>query len=302
MNETTTRDVVMRWLDALAAGEFDTALACLDENIHWVNSPGKDGTTGGVPGLSAIVPWFGDFRTKAEVMATFGPYAAAQETLEYERLNVMFKDDQALVLVREKARVKATGQIYEIEFVQRYQVANGKIVLLRAYLDTCRMVAAFRGDMASRLLDAAHSGDVAAAAQILPFGADPNQADATTGDTALIIAAGLGHVEVVRRLLAHGAEPNLISRTSGDSALHAAARSGRTATLDALLGAGAMPNIQRPGTGETPLHEALKSGAGDCAARLIAAGANRDVVAFDGTRAGEAAADRDAAGPGQRRA
>lgn len=290
MSEAETEEVVMRWLGSLSAGDFDTALACLDDNIHWINSPGEDGKAGGVPGLSAIVPWFGDFRTKEAVVATFGPYAAAQETLEYERLNVMFKDDQALVLVREVARVRATGQVYDIEFIQRYQVADGKIVLLRAYLDTCRMTAAFRGDMASRVLDAARSGNIETAENVLPFGADPNQADSETGETALILAAGEGHVDMVRLLLAHGAAPNMISRGAGDTALHAAARAGKAAVLEVLLEAGALVNIQRPTTGETPLHEAVKAGAAACAGILMAAGANQDVVAFDGRRAAEMAA------------
>lgn len=287
MSDATTKEVVMRWLDALSAGDFDTALACLDDNIRWVNSPGEDGKPGGVPGLSAIVPWFGDFRTKAEVVATFGPYAEAQETLEYERLNMMFKDDQAMVLVREVARIKATGEVYEIEFVQRYQVAGGKIVLLRAYLDSCRMVAAFRGDMPARVLQAARSGDAQAIAWILPFGANPNQMDPDSGDPALIIAVRGGHVDVVNLLLSHGAEPNLIARKSGDTALHVAARSDNWAMLRVLLAAGALVNIQRPTTGETPLFDASAGGFTECVRLLLDNGANRDVVTFEGKRAAD---------------
>lgn len=287
MSDATTKKVVMRWLDALSTGDFDTALACLDDNIRWVNSPGEDGKPGGVPGLSAIVPWFGDFRTKAEVVATFGPYAEAQETLDYERLNMMFKDDQAMVLVREVARIKATGEVYEIEFVQRYQVVGDKIVLLRAYLDSCRMVAAFRGDMSTRILQAARSGDAKAIAQILPFGANPNQIDIESGDSALIIAVRSGDVDVVKLLLSHGAEPNLIGRKSGDTALHAAAGVGNLAMLRVLLTAGALVNIQRPTTGGTPLFDASAGRFTDCARLLLDNGANQDVETFDGKCAGD---------------
>jgi uncharacterized protein len=284
MNEATTREIVTRWFDALGAGDVKTAMACLDDNVRWINSPGADGKIGGVPGLSAIVPWFGDFSNKAEVMATFGPYGESQETLQYERLNMMFKDDQALVLVREVARIKATNMTYDIEFVQRYQVTDGRIVLLRAYLDTCRIVAAFRGDMPARLLSAARQGDTAVADQVLPFGANPNQVDPASAESVLMMAAEKDHIAMVLLLISYGAEPNLISRKSGNTALHNACRTGAAQSIKALLNAGAMVNIQRPTSGETPLHEALKNGFAACAEILLDAGAAKNVIAFDGKR------------------
>jgi ketosteroid isomerase-like protein len=280
MDEAETREVVMRWFDSLGAGDFEAAMECLDENIHWINSPGQDGQQGGVPGLSGIVPWFGDFRNKAEVMATFEPYAEAQETLKYERLNVMFKDDQALVVAHEVARIKATGEIYDIEFVQRYQVANGRIVLLRAYLDTCRLVSAFRGHLPARLLDAARSGDAGLVEQLLSNGANPNEADPASADSVLMIAAAESHANVVRALLAGGAEPNLVSRC-GNTALHAACGAERAEVVAALIEGGALVNIQQPGAGETPMHVAMKTGSSECGDLLVNAGANADITAFD---------------------
>jgi hypothetical protein len=266
-------------------------MACLDDNVHWINSPAEEGKPGGIPGLSAIIPWLGDFSNKADVMATFGPWAERQETLKYERLNMMFKDDQALVLVHETARIKATGLVYDIEFVQRIRVAGDVIVMLKAYWDTSRAVAAFRGDMPARLLDAARGGDADAAEMILPFGANPNQTDPVTTESALMIAAGAGHVKMMKTLLSHGAEPNLVSRKSGNTALHNACRTGKAESIKVLLEAGAFVDLQRPTTGETPLHEALKHGFPKCAEILIGAGANRNVVAFDGKRPADVAAE-----------
>ena len=111
MSEEATRAVVTRWFDALDAGDVDAAMACLDDNVRWINSPAEEGKPGGIPGLSAIIPWLGDFSNKADVIATFGPWGERQETVQYERLNMMFKDDQALVLVHEAARIRATGLI-----------------------------------------------------------------------------------------------------------------------------------------------------------------------------------------------
>jgi ketosteroid isomerase-like protein len=291
MSEEETRAVVSRWFDALDAGDVDTAMACLDDNVRWINSPAEEGKPGGIPGLSAIVPWLGDFSNKADVIATFGPWGERQETVKYERLNMMFKDDQALVLVHEAARIKATGLVYDIEFVQRIQVTGDVIVMLKAYWDTSKAIAAFRGDMPTRLLDAARHGNTGEAELVLPFGANPNQADPVSTETALMIAAENDHVEMVKMLLSYGAEPNLISRKSGNTALHNACRSGKPDSIKALLEAGAFANLQRPTTGETPLHEALKHGFPGCAEILIEAGANKDVIAFDGKRPADLAAE-----------
>jgi ketosteroid isomerase-like protein len=279
MSEEATKAVVSRWFAALDTGNVDAAMACLDDKVHWINSPGQPGKPGGVPGLSAIIPWLGDYTTKDQVIATFKPWGEQQATVRYERLNMMFKDDQAMVLVREAARVKATGLIYDIEFVQRIQVAGDRIVMLRAYWDTSQAIAAFRGDMPARLLAAARSGNTADADLILPFGANPNQTDPTSTDSALMIAAEGDHVEMVKLLLSHGAEPNLISRKTGDSALHRACQTGSARSVRELLQGGAFVNLRRPTTGETPLDEALKHGFAECADILMAAGAKKDAAA-----------------------
>lgn len=291
MSEEATRAVVSRWFGALDAGDLDAAMACLDNNVRWVNSPAEEGKRGGIPSLSAIIPWLGDFSNKAEVAATFGAWAERQETVQYERLDMTFKNDQALVLLHEAARIKATGLVYDIEFVQRLQVAGDVIVMLTAYWDTSQAIAAFRGDMPARLLAAAKHGKADEAELVLPFGANPNQADPVSTESALMIAAEGDHVEMVKLLLSYGAEPNLISCKSGNTALHIACRANKPRSAKALVEAGAFVNLQRPTTGETPLHEALKHGFPECANILIEAGASKHVIAFDGKRPADVAAE-----------
>ncbi len=278
MREEQTKMVVDQWFSALASGDGSAAMTCLADNVRWINSPAKEGKPGGIPSLSAIIPWLGDFSNKAEVMATFGPWGERQEPIKYERLNTIYKDDQALVLVHEVARIKATGLVYDVEFVQRIQVAGGVIVMLRAYWDTCQAVAAFRGDMPTRLLDAAKRGDTNAAELVLPFGANSNQVDPVSTESALMIASEYGHVEMVNILLAYGAEPNLISRRSGNTALHNACRTGQQASVKALVEAGAFVNLQNPTTGKTPLDEALQHGFQECAETLLKVGASNRFV------------------------
>jgi uncharacterized protein len=292
MSEEATRAVVSRWFSALDAGEVDTAMTCLADDVRWINSAAEEGKPGGIPGLSAIIPWLGDFSNKADVITTFQPWADRQVIVQYERLNMMFKDDQALVLVHEAARIKATGLVYDHEFVQRLQVDGDVIVMLRAYWDTSQAIAAFRGDMPARLLAAVKHGSTEEAELVLPFGANPNQVDPVSMDSALATAAEEGHVEMVKLLLSYGAEPNLIGRKSGNTALHNACRSGNSRSVEVLVEAGAFVNLQRPTTGETPLHEALKYGFPECVKILIEAGANEYVIAFDGKRPADIASMR----------
>lgn len=290
MNEDATRAVVERWFKAL--GEFDgeAALACIDDNVRWINNPAEEGKAGGIPGLSAIIPWLGDFSSKKDVVQSFVIWAKFSEVLKHEHLDILYKDDQAMAVAHEIARIKTTGMVYEIEFIQRLRVSGGKIVMLRAYWDSSRGVVAFRGDMPARLLDAARRGDSDAAEMVLPFGANPNQADPVTAESALMIAAGAGHAGMIKTLVSYGAEPNMISRNSGNTALHNACKAGNAESVQALLAAGAFVNIQCPATGETALHEALKHGFTECAEILVNSGADAGITAFDGRRPADIAA------------
>src|ERR1700724_2763719 len=52
MSEPTVREVAHRYFDALGRGDIPTALACLADDVEWVNLPKT-------PGVSDIIPWLG---------------------------------------------------------------------------------------------------------------------------------------------------------------------------------------------------------------------------------------------------
>ncbi|MGB6690140.1 MAG: ankyrin repeat domain-containing protein [Terracidiphilus sp.] len=104
---------------------------------------------------------------------------------------------------------------------------------------------------------------------LLEQGADVNQADAATGETALHAALNnadrMVYDRVVSVLLAHGANPNAATipgietgafmrdcRTKGETPLHRAAAFGEVETIRMLKGAGAILEA-RDANGETPL-------------------------------------------------
>ncbi|HEV3330285.1 MAG TPA: ankyrin repeat domain-containing protein [Bryobacteraceae bacterium] len=122
------------------------------------------------------------------------------------------------------------------------------------------------------LLDAAASGDHAAALRLLSVkGANVN-ATAADGSTAIMYAAANNDPELVRALIKAGANVKLKSQL-GTSAITEAAIIGSAPIIEALLKAGADPNFKTP-NGETPLMAAARSGKVDAAKTLLDAGAD----------------------------
>ena len=161
----------------------------------------------------------------------------------------------------------------------------------------------------ARLAEVVHSGDSAAAMDLLKKGAKGNssEADGTTalhwavqhddarlvralltagapvraanryGVTPLALAAVNGSASMVDLLLKAGADPNATSG-EGETVLMAAARSGQPETIKLLLKAGANPNATEHQFGETALMWAAAHDNGDAVGVLIAGGAKPDAI------------------------
>src|SRR5262245_31995725 len=121
------------------------------------------------------------------------------------------------------------------------------------------------------LLEAAESGDRAAALRLLGQGANPNAMSAD-GATAIMYAAANDDLDLVRALIKAGANVKLKNRF-GTAALTEAAIIGSAPIIEALLKAGADPNTRNP-EGETPLMAVARSGKFEAAKRLLDAGAD----------------------------
>src|ERR1700730_5144687 len=122
------------------------------------------------------------------------------------------------------------------------------------------------------LLDAAESGDHAAAMRLVSAkGANVN-ATGADGSTAIMHAAANDVLELVRALIKACANVKLKNQF-GTSALTEAAIIGSAPIIDALLKAGADPNFKTP-NGETPLMAAARRGKVDAAKTLLDGGAD----------------------------
>jgi ankyrin repeat protein len=123
------------------------------------------------------------------------------------------------------------------------------------------------------LVEAARSGDFAAAVALLDRGVDPNVTEAD-GTTALHWAARNNDAAVVERLVRAGAHVDASNRY-GMTPIALACQSGGAAVVDRLLEAGVSPNLTGP-YGETALHTCAHAGNLDATKLLLAHGARVD--------------------------
>jgi ankyrin repeat protein len=121
------------------------------------------------------------------------------------------------------------------------------------------------------LVDAAKTGDLARAQQLLQQGVGVNDAE-PDGTTPLHWAAHGRHLELTRLLLGSGAVVNVGNRY-GVRPLSLAAVNGDAPVIEALLEAGANPNSTLM-EGETALMTAARSGSVEAVELLLDAGAN----------------------------
>jgi uncharacterized protein len=157
-------------------------------------------------------------------------------------------------------------------------IGSGFLALLLAASLLSAAPAALPTDPSRALLDAAETGDGAAAIRLLAIKGTNVNATQADGTTALMYAAANGDLELVRALIKAGANVKLANQL-GTSAITEAAIIGNAPILQALLKAGADPNF-RTTNGETPIMAAARSGKVDAAKALLDAGA--DINAKEG--------------------
>jgi ketosteroid isomerase-like protein len=125
-------DVVGAFFAALGGGDFPGALALLDDEVVWTYH-----------GPSASIPFAGTFGGKAGVEAFFGAFGSVAEPIEMTPRSMVEAAGQVYVRGIEKARVKATGKEYSVEWVHVIEVADGLILRFDEYLDSAAVAAAF---------------------------------------------------------------------------------------------------------------------------------------------------------------
>jgi uncharacterized protein len=117
---------------AMGQPTLDEALALLTEDVEFV-VPGPDG-------LGAAGTW----RGAEGVRECFRRLRAGQESLSTEPLLFVAEGEQVLVRLWARARVQATGKLFESEIIHLFTFRDGKVARLLDYFDTAAVAAAYR--------------------------------------------------------------------------------------------------------------------------------------------------------------
>ncbi|MFF7408924.1 nuclear transport factor 2 family protein [Streptomyces lydicus] len=134
----TTRETATGWFSALTSGDADRALGYLADDIEWVNyTP--------VPGYNDRMPWIGTCHGPAAVLDSLKVFLDMVDVGTEELVELIVEGDQAIGILYEKSVVKKTGQAFEIEFIQRLTVRDGKIVRWKSYTDPSQILRAIDG-------------------------------------------------------------------------------------------------------------------------------------------------------------
>ncbi|MFF0628063.1 nuclear transport factor 2 family protein [Streptomyces sp. NPDC004296] len=134
----TTRETAAGWFSALTSGDAERALTYLADDVEWVNyAP--------VPGYNDRMPWIGTYHGPAAVLASLKVLLDVVAVGTEELVDLVVEGDQAIGVLYEKSVVKKTGQSFELEFIQRLTVRDGKIVRWKSYTDPSRILRAIDG-------------------------------------------------------------------------------------------------------------------------------------------------------------
>jgi uncharacterized protein len=113
-------------------GDIPAVLKTLTQDIEWFT-----------PGPPAIIPYAGERTGPEQVAQYFAEFGSAIEMTAFEPRQFFAGDDQVVVLGHYSARVKATGNVIESEWVHAFTLRDGKIAKFRGYEDSAAVVAAF---------------------------------------------------------------------------------------------------------------------------------------------------------------
>lgn len=138
--ETTqerTRAVARAWFDALLRGDMDAAGGLLAPDVRFINHTP-------VPGFNTDMAWIGTHVGRQAALDSFGVFVGICDVQQEELVELVVDGEEAMGIVHEVSAVRATGARFEIEFVQRLTVRDGRIVQWRSYSDSAAIVRALR--------------------------------------------------------------------------------------------------------------------------------------------------------------
>jgi len=135
----TTREVAEAWFDALLAGDIESAGALLSPDVRFINHTP-------VPGYNTDMAWIGTHEGRQAALDSFGIFAGICDVQAEELVKLIVDGDEAIGIIHEVSQVRGNGAHFEIEFIQRLTIRDGRIVQWRSYSDSAAIVRALRGN------------------------------------------------------------------------------------------------------------------------------------------------------------
>src|SRR5215471_15893591 len=129
MTEAPLRPIAEAFYKASAARDIETTLSFIDDDVDWL-----------VQGPVDVFAFFGQRRGKAAVLEGYAEIARRLRITGYHVEALLVDGDRAAALIRLAAVVLATGKTISIRTSQFSRFRDGRIVEMRAVVDTFDMV------------------------------------------------------------------------------------------------------------------------------------------------------------------
>jgi uncharacterized protein len=133
MSQADNEQVVRNLYAAFVGGDPAGIFATLDERVDWRFN-----------GRSSDVPFAGHYHGHQGMAQFFGTVAPLVEVHSFGPTEMHSFGNHVLALGHERVGVRATGKIFETDWIHFYTIEHGKITRLREYYDTATMAEAFR--------------------------------------------------------------------------------------------------------------------------------------------------------------
>jgi ketosteroid isomerase-like protein len=134
MTEASIRPHVEAFYRATAARDFETALSYIDDNVDWL-----------VQGPIDVFAFFGQRHGKAAVREGYEAVGRLLDVTAFRVETLLVDGDRAAAMIRYAAVVRASGKAMSVRTAQFSRFANGKLVEMRAILDSYDLVEQVEG-------------------------------------------------------------------------------------------------------------------------------------------------------------
>ena len=126
-------EAVQRLYAAYGSGDVDGVLAELADDVDWA-----------AEAAGTSVPWYGNYRGKAEVPRFFKEIGSNVDISEFDLVGFTWNDTDVVTTVHWTYTVHSTGKTASMYMQHWWRFDDGKIVWVRGSEDSEQSAAAFR--------------------------------------------------------------------------------------------------------------------------------------------------------------